>query len=157
MADIATMQFRSVSTPEQYGIMALSDDGTFRVVPSDEFRDEMARLEEVALERSQTFGIRAGIGLILLGTAAISVGWLFGRLFGKLGTRLSEPRPVQDVTISRDDRGRVRVTVRGLESRLQTVQMVWNADEFLLPEADVFVSKLEEMKHPNSSVRDIIL
>ena len=55
------MQFRSVSTPEQYGIMALSDDGTFRVVPSDEFRDEMARLEEVALERSQTFGIRVAL------------------------------------------------------------------------------------------------
>lgn len=140
------MRFRSVSAPDQYGIMALSDDGTFRIVPSDEFRDEMARLEEVALRRSKTFGLQAGVALLILGTVAVGVGWLVGRVFGKIGSSLSRPRPVQDVSLTWDQGGAVRVTLRGPESRLQTVQMAWNPDEFLQPEAEVFFDKFTEMK-----------
>lgn len=151
MADIAQMRFRSMSAPEQYGMMAISDDGTFRIVPSDEFRDEMARLEEVALQRSQTFGIGAGIILIVLGAAAVGVGWFLGRVFGKLGSTLSQPRSVHDVTMTWDESGAVRVIFRGLENRLQVVQMAWNPDEFLLPEAEAFVAKFEEMKRHGSA------
>ncbi len=146
------MRFRSTSAPDQYGILALSDDGTFRIVPSDEFRDEMARLEEVALHRAQTFGVRAGTALIALGLAAVAVGWLAGRVFGKLGGALGRPRPVQDVNITWDAGGAVRVTVRGLEGRLQVIQMAWNPDEFLQSEAEAFVAKFDEM---TQGIRDI--
>jgi hypothetical protein len=151
VTDVARMQFRSSSAPDQYGILALSDDGTFRLVPSDEFRDEMARLEEVALQRSKTFGLGAGIALITLGALAVGLGWLAGRVFGKLGSRLSEPRPISDVRMTRDAGGAVRITLRGLESRLQTVQMAWNPDEFLQPEAEVFLAKLQEMQWGKTS------
>lgn len=155
MADIAQMRFRSMSAPDQYGIFALSDDGTFRIVPSDEFRDEMARLEEAALERSQKFGIGLGIGLLALGVAAIGAGWYLGRVFGQLGSSLSAPRPVGDVDVIRNDGGGLRVAMRGLESRLQTVQMAWNPDEFLQPEAASFIDKLNEMKANNDKQEQI--
>jgi hypothetical protein len=151
VTDVARMQFRSISAPDQYGIMALSDDGTFRLVPSDEFRDEMARLEEVALQRSKTFGLGAGIALITLGAVAIGLGWLAGRVFGKLGSRLSEPHPVSDVRMTRDAGGAVRIILKGLESRFQTVQMAWNPDEFLQPEAEAFLAKLHEMQQRETS------
>lgn len=146
LSDIAQMRFRSMSAPDQYGIFALSDDGTFRIVPSEDFRDEMARLEEAALERSQKLGIGLGFGLLALGAAAIGIGWYLGRVFGQLGTTLSTPRPVSEVDVYRNDGGGLRVSMRGLESRLQTVQMAWNPDEFLQPEAESFIAKLNEMK-----------
>ena len=124
----------------------LSDDGTVRIEPSREFRDEMARLEEEALDRSQTFGTRLGLGLIALGGLALALGWYAGRVFGKLGGSLSAPRPVQDVQITRDDHGNLHVQMPGAENRWQTIQMGWHADEYLEPEADKFLQAFEEMR-----------
>jgi hypothetical protein len=146
VSDIAQMRFRSVSSPEQYGIMALSDDGTFRIVPSDEFRDEMARLEEIAVQRSKTLGIGTGVVLLTVGALAVSLGWYFGRVFGKLGGTLSRPRSLQDVQVRMTDGGGIRVTLRGLPNRLQTIQMAWNPDEVLQSEAEAFVAKIQELQ-----------
>jgi hypothetical protein len=146
VSDIAQMRFRSVSSPDQYGIMAVSDDGTFRIVPSDEFRDEMARLEEVALLRSKTLGLGTGIVLLGIGAALVGFGWYWGRVLGKIGSTLSRPRSLDDVQITHLKGGGLRVMLRGWPNRLQTVQMAWNPDEVLQPEAEAFVAKLHELQ-----------
>lgn len=151
MTDIAQMRFRSMKNPNEYGMLVLSDDGTFRIVPSDDLRDEMARLEEVALVRSQTWGIRTGVVLLILGTLFVSLGWFVGRVFGKLGGSLSKPRPVREVRLAQNEGGGVNLVLHGLENRLQTIQMAWNGDEILAPEADKFIQKLTEMQGRGSS------
>ena len=146
MADLARMRFKNTTSPDEHGALVLSDDGTLRVEPSDEFRDAMARLEETALHRSRTYSLGIGGVLISLGALAIGLGWAAGRIFGKMGATLSEPRPVGDVEIGRDDGGGVHIQLKGLESRLQTVRMSWNGDEVLPCEADAFVEKFNELK-----------
>ncbi len=146
VTDIAKMRFRSVLRPNEYGVMALSDDGTFRIVPSDDLRDEMARLEEQALQRSKIWGLGTSLVLLTLGALFAGLGWFVGRVFGKMGSSLSSPRPVQDVRVTRDEGGGVRLTLHGLENRFQSIQMAWNGDEVLPDEADTFVKKLEEMQ-----------
>lgn len=146
MTDIAQMRFRSILKPNEYGVMALSDDGTFRIVPSDELRDEMAKLEEQALQRAQKWGIGTGAVLLTLGALFVGLGWFVGRVFGQIGSSLSSPRPVQDVQVTRDEGGGVRLTLHGLENRFQSIQMAWNGDEVLPDEADAFVKRLTEMQ-----------
>lgn len=147
MAVVARMRFQSTKNPQERGALALHDDGTFQIVPSDELRDEMARLEEVALSRAQTFGTQVGIGLLVLGALALGAGWLAGRIFGKLGSSLSEPRALSDVQIERDAGGGVHVRLSGLENRFRLVQMGWNGDEVLQGEAEAFCRKFEDMKN----------
>ena len=144
MTEIARMRFKSLLKPKESGKLLLHDDGTFQVQPSEALRDEMARLEEVALERAHTFGTRLGVGLLLAGALAIGIGWLVGRIFGKLGYTLSAPRPVQDVSLTRDGGG-VHLTLHGA-NRLQTIHMGWNADEVLQDEADQFVATFNELR-----------
>ena len=146
MTDIARLRFKSVKKPKEHGALVLSDDGTVRVEPSREFRDEMARLEEQALDRAQTFGTRFGLGLMALGGLALALGWYAGRVFGKLGSSLSYPRPIQDVQISRDANGNLHVRMPGAENRWQAIEMGWHTDEYLDPEADKFLQAFEEMK-----------
>ena len=145
MAQLARMRFVSLTKPKERGMLLLHDDGTIQIVPSNELRDEMARLEEVALNRSHLFGTRLGIGLLVAGTLAIGIGWVVGRIFGKLGHNLSAPRPVGDVHLTRDGGGGVRLTLRGA-NHLQVVQMGWNGDEVLQGEADNFVAKFHELR-----------
>ncbi len=59
MTQLARMRFVSLTKPKERGMLVLHDDGTFQVVPSEELRDEMARLEEVALHRAHLFGTRS--------------------------------------------------------------------------------------------------
>ena len=146
MTDVARLRFKSIKKPKEHGALVLSDDGTFRVEPSREFRDEMARLEEEALDRSHTFGTRLGLGLISLGALALAAGWYAGRVFGKLGSSLSAPRPIKDVEVGRDGRGNLHVRMPGVENHWQKIEMGWFADEYLAPEADQFLQTLEEMR-----------
>lgn len=146
MTEIARMRFMSSRKSSERGMLLLHDDGTLQVQPSDELRDEMARLEEVALHRSQTFGTQLGLGLIVLGAAAVAAGWAMGRIFGKLGYTLSLPRPLDEVTLVQKEGGSIHLTLHGA-NRLQTVQMGWNPDEVLVAEADNFLAKFQEMCH----------
>ncbi|BDI33228.1 hypothetical protein CCAX7_52790 [Capsulimonas corticalis] len=140
------MRFKSVLSPQEHGALILSDDGSFQIEPSEPLRDKMAELEEAALRRSQTLGIGLGSGLLLLGLALIGLGWAFGRIFGKIGFTLSRPRPVQDVEITRNESGGVQLQLKGIESKMQTIQMSWNVDEVLAPEVDKFLEKYEELR-----------
>jgi hypothetical protein len=147
MTQIAKMRFVSLIKPKERGMLVLNDDGTFQIVPSEELREEMSRLEEAALHRAKLFGTGLGLTLIGIGTLAVGAGWLAGRLFGKLGYTLGKPRPVDAVSLTRTESGGVKLTLRGA-NRLQVVQMAWNTDEVLQAEADNFFAKLEEMKTP---------
>lgn len=146
MTEVARMRFKSATKPKEHGQLAIHDDGTFQIKPSPDLRDEMARLEEDAIDRSKSIGYGLGFTLVGLGVAVIAAGWYLGRTFGKLGTTLSTPRPLGDVDVERDDAGGVHVRLRGIESKLQTIQMGWNGDEILEDEAQEFIDKFQEMK-----------
>lgn len=146
MTDIARLRFQSVTRPKEKGRLVLSDDGTLRIEPSEAFRDEMSRLESVALRRATLFGTGGGLLLMGLGALALALGWYVGRVFGKLGVTLTAPRPVRDVKIERNAAGGVRLTLHGVENRLQVVQMAWNGDEVLPADADKFMQIYEEMR-----------
>ena len=139
------MRFVSLAKPKERGMLALQDGGTFRVVPSEELRDEMSRLEESALHRAKLFGTGLGLALIGIGTLAVGVGWLAGRIFGKLGHTLGRPRPVDTVALTRTESGGIKLSLSGA-NRLQVVQMAWNTDEVLQAEADNFMAKFEAMR-----------
>ena len=139
------MRFMSNKTPSERGMLLLHDDGTIQVQPTEELRDEMARLEEVALDRARTFGTQLGVGLLAAGALAVTVGWAVGRVFGKLGYTLSAPRAVDAVRLTHDDGGSVHLTLRGA-NRLQVIQMGWNPDEVLQGEAENFVAKFDAMR-----------
>ncbi len=146
MTEIARMRFKSVTKPKEHGQLALLEDGTFQIKPSPELREEMARLEEVALGRSKQLGYGVGAGLIGLGLVAVAAGWYLGRVFGRIGTSLSTPRELADVELERDESGGVHVRLHGIESKFQTIQMGWNIDEILVDEAEAFVDKFTELK-----------
>lgn len=145
MTQIAKMRFVSLTRPKERGMLVLNDDGTFQLVPSDELRDEMSRLEEVALHRAKTFGTGLGLGLIAIGALAVGVGWAVGRVFGKMGYTLSLPRPLDAVSLKRTESGGVGLTMHGA-NRLQVVHMRWNVDEVLAAEADTFLAKYDELR-----------
>ena len=145
MSEIARLRFKSLLKTKESGKLVLHDDGTIQVQPSEALRDEMARLEEVALNRAHLFGTRLGVGLLIAGGLAVGFGWLVGRIFGKLGFTLSAPRPLSEVKLTRDEGGGVHLTLRGA-NRLQVIQMHWNGDEILREEADQFVAKFNELR-----------
>ncbi len=144
MTEIARMRFMSNQKPSERGMLLLHDDGTIQVQPTEELRDEMARLEEVALDRARTFGTRLGVGLLVVGALAVGAGWVVGRIFGKLGYTLSAPRPVDAVRLTHDD-GSVHLTLRGA-NRWQVIHMGWNPDEVLQGEAADFVAKFDALR-----------
>lgn len=139
------MRFMSNKTPSERGMLLLHDDGTIQVQPTEELRDEMARLEEVALDRARTFGTRLGVGLLAAGALAVAAGWAVGRVFGKLGYHLSAPRSVDAVRLTHDEGGSVHLTLRGA-NRLQVIRMGWNPDEVLQGEAENFVTKFDALR-----------
>lgn len=145
MTQIAKMRFVSLTKPKERGMLVLHDDGTLQVVPSEELREEMSRLEEVALHRSKIFGTGLGLGFIAVGVLAVAAGWAVGRVFGKMGYTLSKPRPLDTVSLKRTESGGVHLTMQGA-NRLQVVQMGWNVDEVLVAEADTFLAKYDEMR-----------
>lgn len=146
MTDIARLRFQNITAPAESGTLFLSDDGTFRVEPSPAFRDAIADLETAALARSHAYGIRLGLAFVLLGALLMVLGWWTGRRGGALGETFSQPRPVEDVTLTRDGGGGVRVHLRGTGSRLGKIELAWNGDEVLQAEADAFAAKLKDMK-----------
>ena len=145
MTEIARMRFMSSQKPSERGMLLLRDDGTLQVQPTEELRDEMARLEEIALDRARTFGTRLGVSLLIAGALAVGAGWVVGRVFGKLGHTLSAPRPVDAVLLTHDEGGSVHLTLRGA-NRLQTIRMGWNPDEVLQGEAENFVAKFDALR-----------
>lgn len=140
------MRFRSESRPNEYGYLAIHDDGTFQLKPSADLRDEMARMEENALIKSKKISFPLGFGLIGLGVFILGLGWYIGRVFGKLGSSLSSPRPIDEVELIRDENGVMRLKMQGIENKMQTIQMAWSAEEIAPCDMDEFITKFDEMK-----------
>lgn len=145
MTDIARLRFQSIQNPSESGTLFLSDDGTFRVEPSPAFRDAIADLETAALARSHAYGIRLGLAFVLLGALLMILGWWTGRRGGALGETFSQPRPVEDVTLTRDGGG-VQIQLHGAGTGLGKTQLAWHSNEVLQAEADEFAAKLKDMK-----------
>ena len=120
VTEIARMRFISSKKPDRTrGIVLLHDDGTIQVHPSEELRDEMARLEEVALDRSAQRSGRGWASAFCPGCARPSASaGSSGASSARLGHTLSAPRPVDDVRLTRDEGGRVHLTLLGA-NRLQ--------------------------------------
>ncbi len=144
MTQLAKMRFVSLTRPQERGMLVLHDDGTLQIAPSEELRDEMARLEDAALHRAKVYGTGLGLAFVGVGALLIGAGWLAGRVFGKLGYTLGRPRPVDEVTLTRTPSGGVALSVQGA-NRWQKVEMAWNTDEVLQAEADAFFAKFAEV------------
>ena len=147
MTQIAQMPFASGTNPEEHGMVVLHDDGTVQIVPSEAMRDDLSRQEEAALHRAHVFGTGLGLGLIAAGTLAVGLGWLYARIFGKLGYTLTRPRPADAVTLTRTSSGGVRLTLRGA-SRLHLLRLQWDASE--VSNADAFLAQCEAVRMPPS-------
>lgn len=145
MTDIARLRFQNITAPAESGTLFLSDDGTFRVEPSPAFRDAIADLETAALARSHAYGVRLGLIFAVLGAVLVFLGWWTGRRGGALGETFSQPRPVEDVTLTRDGGG-IQIHLRGAGTGLGKTQLAWHSDEVLQAEADAFAAKLKDMK-----------
>lgn len=146
MSESARLRFKSTDSPKEHGALLLNEDGTIEIIASAALRDEMARLEEAAIVRSRRLGYGIGLTLIVLGGGSIFLGWLMGRIFGKLGQNLSNPRPLEMVQIGRTEGGGVRVSFPGLPGAPQTIDMSWNADEIRPDDIEPFFNALNEMQ-----------
>jgi len=146
MSELARLRFKSMQSPKEHGALLLNDDGTVEIVASEALRDEMARREEVAIKRSKTLSSWIGFSLIGFGALVLGIGWWAGRAFGRLGQNLSNPRPLDEVKIDRDDNGVVTVQFAGVPGQPQTVEMCWNPDELRPDDVENFFSTLSELR-----------
>ena len=143
MTQIAAMPFASRINPEEHGTVVLHDDGTVQIVPSEAMRDDLSRQEEAALHRAHVFGTTLGMSLLAAGTVAIGLGWLYARIFGKLGYTLGKPRPADAVTLTRTGSGGVHLTLRGA-IRLHVFRLQWEKSE--VSDADAFLAQYEALR-----------
>lgn len=143
MTQIAQMPFASRVNPTEHGTVVLHDDGTVQIVPSEAMRDDFSRQEEAALHRARLFGTGLGLGLVAAGTLAVGFGWLYARLFGKLGYILTRPHPADAVSLARTSNGGVHLTLRGA-SRLHLLRLHWEENE--VSGAGAFLAQCESMR-----------
>ena len=144
MTDIARMRFQSSAKPEESGALALSTDGTVRIEPSDAMIEAVARLEQEAVETSSRVSGRLAFVLIGLGLAAAAVGWLAGRIGGRLRDRLTESRRVDRTKLlyARD----LGLQIRFKSSPIGSTSLTWSPGEYNVDEAEAFVDAYERMK-----------
>jgi hypothetical protein len=145
MSELARLRFKSMAEPKEHGALLLNDDGTLEIVASPALTDEMARREETAIKRSKWLGYGIGVPLIVAGLGAVALGWLAGRIFGKLGATLSAPRPISSVDIERTEGGGVHLRFPGIPGGPQMIEMAWNADELRPDDVERFFSTLEDL------------
>lgn len=146
MTELARLRFKSMQSPKEHGALLINDDGTLEIVASEALRDEIARREEVAIKRSKTISSWVGFGLIGAGVVVLGLGWWAGRVFGKLGINLCKPRPLNEVDISRNQDGAVRVKFPGVPGLPQSVDMSWNPDELRPDDIDKFFTTLADLR-----------
>jgi hypothetical protein len=146
MTELARLRFKSIQSPKEHGALLIHDDGTLEIVASEALRDEMARREELAIKRSKTLSSWIGLSLLGLGAVVIAIGWWAGRAFGKLGQNLSNPRPLSEVDINKDENGVVTVKFPGVPGQPQMVEMQWNPDEIRPDDVDKFFSTLSDIR-----------
>jgi len=151
MSELARLRFKSMESPKEHGALLINDDGTLEIIASEALRDEMARREEEAIKRSKTISSWIGYTLLGLGATVLAVGWLAVRAYGKLGQNLSNPRPLDEVKVERDENGVVTVKFAGVPGQPDTVEMSWNPDEVRPDDVDNFFKTLADLRGEPSS------
>jgi hypothetical protein len=133
----AKMYFRSSKNPRERGALVLNDEGKIQVQPTDEFLDELARLEEEACAKSRFIAGRLGGGIILVGLLVAAAGWLVGRIGGKLRIRVTTPRSVDEVTMFADVTGGFHLSLP--DKYGQKIDLNWAQGEINPREAGEFL------------------
>ncbi len=131
------MYFKSSKRPRERGALALTEAGTIEVRPSEEFLDELARLEEEACARSRFIAGRIGGGVMLFGLVVAAAGWLVGRIGGKLRARVTKPHPVDEVAMFADVTGGFHLSIP--DKFGQTIDLNWGQGEINPREAGEFL------------------
>jgi len=131
------MYFRSNKKPRERGAIVLTESGTIEVRPTEEFLDELARLEEEACQRSRTISAKVGGSILALGFIVVALGWLVGRIGGKLRYRVTSPRHVDEVTMFADVTGGFHLSLP--DKFGQTIDLNWGQGEINSREAGEFL------------------
>jgi hypothetical protein len=121
------MYFRSSKKPRERGAIVLTESGNIEVRPSEEFLDELARLEAEACDRSRLISAKVGGSILFLGFIVVAAGWLVGRIGGKLRNRITSPRPVDAVTMFADVTGGFHLNLPDKFGR--TIDLNWGQGE----------------------------
>jgi hypothetical protein len=131
------MYFRSNKRPRERGAVVLTEAGRIEVRPTDEFLDELARLEEEACDKSRFIAAKVGGGILLFGLLVTAAGWLVGRIGGKLRARVTAPREVDEVSMFADVTGGFHLSLP--DKFGQTIDLNWGQGEINPREAGEFL------------------
>ncbi len=131
------MHFRNNKKPKERGSLALTETGQIVVRPSEDFLDELARLEGVACEKSRFISTKVGGAILFFGFLVVGLGWLAGRIGGKLRHRVTHPRPVDDVTMFADVTGGFHLSLPDKFGR--RIELNWGQGEINPREAGEFL------------------
>jgi len=138
------MRFGSAKNPSEKGEIVLSPEGTIRIEPSEEFVAELARIEEVVVDRSRTFGTLIGAALIGIGALFALTGWAIGRFAGKLRQMITQPQPVKNVKLYADPEGGFHLFLRGRGP--QNITLDWAPGETDAAEVAAFLAAYRHVK-----------
>ena len=138
------MRFQSARNPDETGALALSQEGTVRIDPSDAMIEKIALLEQDAVECSARYSSIASVTLITLGLVAAGIGWAAGRLGGRLRERLAAPRPVGETKLTFSPERGVRLQYK--DGPMGTATFEWAPGEYNLDEAEAFVEVYDQFK-----------
>jgi hypothetical protein len=138
------MYFRSNKKPRERGALVLSENGHIEVRPTEEFLDELARLEEEACAKSRLISGKIGGSIVAVGFLVMALGWLVGRIGGKLRHRVTHPRPVDDVTMFADVTGGFHLSLP--DKFGQKIDLNWGQGEINSREAGEFLKAARKFR-----------
>jgi len=139
------MYFKSNKRPKERGAIVLTETGEIQVRPSEDFLDELARLEEESCTKSRLFSAKVGGGIVALGFIVIGLGWLVGRVGGRLRNRVTWPRSVDEVTMFADVTGGFHLSLP--DKYGQKIELNWGQGEVNPREAGEFLKAARKFRH----------
>jgi hypothetical protein len=139
-----TMYFRSNKKPRERGALVLTETGKVEVRPSEEFLDELARLEAEACERSRLITGKIGGSILALGFIVVAMGYLVGRIGGKLRHRVTAARSVDEVTMFGDVTGGFHLSLP--DKFGQSIKLNWGQGEINPREAGEFLKAARKFR-----------
>jgi hypothetical protein len=145
MAEVARMRFESGKNPAEKGELVLASDGTLRVEPSEELTEQLARLEEEAVDRSRGMSLVVGGAIVVIGALIALAGWAAGRVAGRLRETIAEPKPLEKVRIFADPEGGVHLLLPG--TGMQKIAMNWAPGETDANETAAFLAEYRKLKN----------
>ena len=143
-ANEVKMYFRSNKKPRERGALVLTESGQIEVRPGEDFLDELARLEEEACNKSRLISAKIGGGILLAGFVVVVLGWLVGRIGGKLRHRVTSARNVDDVTMFADVTGGFHLSLP--DKFGQHIDLNWGQGEINPREAGEFLKAARKFR-----------